>query len=555
MTLDPESQSLHQHVARFLVALAHLVELHRMGEVSAVDAAHQSGYAVDAVQRAARSGASQLIVTFNADVPFVRFVPLHAAPWVFRKLQPLARALRDHDWSELRVAPTIRPEDVVALSGRIAAPAHDAEPLDLAAVALGSERFEDLASVLSVDPTAPVTSLSQAYAAVVAALWDAQSALARGEMPPLVRLTRVAQLTVDLADTRRLAMTTPTAERLDGDRAARWIDTSMLASEMCLFVTPDRHVRRAVALAGLLLYLAPFDERGAASQDGPPSVSRGRRLVDPERLASRTLGLIVGIPHAGRTARLAASLAYEAQRRRYRFLASSPDASSPVSMEAVVLATAIRFFELRAKQRGPDVIDGVLAMLQDEVVNERDEVGLRLLMAALGAIPRGAVVELDTGEVARVVSAAREAIPAEPEVEVVVDAQGTKVLAPHAMDLARPLDDSAPRRGIRAVLALRAGAGDIPKVGSRDRPAARKHAPSQPKATRSSAPQRRALRDKSTTPATGMRPPEAVHLGPEILEDIVTPSSKRGSRPPAGEQEMNGELVTGNPGPDADRSD
>lgn len=521
---DAPSRDVHHAAASFVVALSTLVELQRGDRLTNADAEHQGAYAVEAVRMASQAGMPQLQVSFTAGVPFVRRCPLQAAPWVFRKIEPLVAALREHGWYDLRIDPAVRPGQVVSLAACIAAPAGDQDATALPPnVSLGAEVFEDLATVLPIDSTSPATTLARAYAAMVAALWDAQGTLARNELPDLTRMMRAAQVAVELADTRRLATATPTALRVNDDRAARWVDTSILAAEMCRFVTPERRVRRAVALATLLLSLAPFDERGAASQDGPPSVSRGRRLIDPGRLAARTLGLIIAVPRAAQGARLAASLAYEAQLRRYRFLGSSPEPNGQGSMEAVLIATAIRFFELRAKQRGDDVIDDVMHDLRAEAADERDEVALRLLMAAMGVLPRGAVVELDTREVARVVSPAREGMPPEPELEILVDSRGTALDSPVRCDLAAPANGDEPRRSVRTVLALTAEGNDqLPKAGTRDRVAPGRPKLAISKSKRSGSDIRQASRKKKAPNPRPSRPPGDVVLGPEIIEDLVS---------------------------------
>ena len=527
MTSGPDIVELHHHVARFVVALARLVELERSDSMSEADADHQGGYAVDAARKFALLEAGQLHVTFTARVPFVKRTPLQAAPWVFQRLELLASALHDHGWSDLRIEQTIRPEDVVELARLVAGPPDDDRSPTIPNVVLGAESFGDLATVVTVDRNARSTTLCTGYASVVAALWDARSAVARGDMPPLVRLTRAAQVTVDLACTGRMVATTPTSTRINDDTAARWVDTSVLAVEMCELVTNDRFLLRSVALAGLLLALAPFDERGAAGQDGPPSVSRGGRIVSPDRLAARTLGLLVGVPHVGRDARTAASLAFEAQRRRYRFLAASDASAFVASVEAVALATAIRFFELQARQSGVDVLDDVVGKLRAEAVDDRDDVALRMLLAALGTVPRGAVVELDTREIATVLSAAREGIPLEPEVEVLVDAGGSTLTSPRTLDLAKAPRDGERRRSLRAVLSWRVD-GELPTAGSRDRAVEAESPRTAEK--KSAGPKRDRERRKPALarPSSTPRPKSGVPLGLEILEDFVDPGEHNG---------------------------
>jgi len=520
MTADSPITDLHHHVARFVVALARIVHLVRRGDLADTDAEHQGGYAVDAVRQFAVQTDGAMHVTFTSGVPFVKRAPLHAAAWVFPRLEPLARALHSHGWSDLRVEPTARPEDIVALAMRIAAD-HDDEGSDIPHVTLGGESFGDLANVLPLDRSAPPTTLSVAYSSVVAALWDAQSGVSRGTMPPLARLMRAAQVVVSLAETRRLSASMPTSARLQDDPAARWVDTTVVSVEMCRLITRDPHRLRAVALAGLLLALTPFDERGVADKDGPPSLGGDRRIASSERLAAATLALIAGIRHVARTARLAATIAYEAQRCRYAFLGSGRSPGGCV--EARALATAVRFSELCRKQRETEPIDTALAALRPEAAGGRDDPILRLLLAALDVIPRGAVVELSGGDVAVVRSPAREALPPEPEVELRVDEKGESVRPGTFINLSRSARASEARPGISSVLALFDDVDVLPAAGSRDLPAT-------PTAeeSHSAKPAARRLLGPMTPPSRGppSRPPasrRAQPLDPDILEDIVGP--------------------------------
>ncbi len=497
-----------QQVARFLVALARLVDLVREGKADDV-VRHAAACTVDAVRQHVQTGGT-VHVTLAAGVPFVGRTPMRAAAWVFRQIEPLAAALHAQGWWDLRVDPLFSPNDAIALAAAIAkAPELGPSP-PVPHVQLGHDTLGDLATVVPIDRDVPSSTLGTAYASVVSTLWDARAWMTRGEMPQLERLLRSSQTVVELAATRRLAATTPTGGRLREDGAARWLDATLLAVEMIALLEPDRVELRDVALAGLLLSLAPFDERGAVDQDGPPSVTRGGRLGAPDRLAARTLGLLVGIPRVCRLARLAASLAAETQVRRYRHL-GSPNAVG-VSFPAVALATAIRFFELSAK-RSEGGADGVVAALRGECADEADELAMRLLLSALGAVPRGAVVELNSREVGVVLSPAIEGIPFEPEVEVLVDGAGKKLSTPYKVDVR----EAGPRRAVKTVLGLWRG-DELPVAGSRDRvkPGVAEEAKPKPK-------------------APAKRPSKASQfplLGEDILEDFGESTFPRASKPP-----------------------
>lgn len=500
--IPSDARRMHTQAARVVVALARLVELERQTPRPVTDVEHQSAYAADAVRQFCLLSPRPLHVTFTAGIPFLRRTPLWAAPWVFERLEPLAFALHAHGWSDLRIEQTVRPGDLVALASRIASDPDDQLPPKIPNVALGDESFADLASVLHVDETVPGTTLGTAYAAVVATLWETRSAAQRGEAPDLVRLQRSAQLVVDLAATRRFAATSPTSARIGGDGCARSVDATILAVEMRLAAGAERRRLSEIALAGLLLGLAPFDERGAAIADGPPSLGRGGRMTSASRLAARTLGLTMLIPRLAQAQRAAATLVYEAQLRRYRWL--SDESRGSAGMDAVVLATAVRFLELLGKSPGP--LEGVFRDLSLEAHDGRDELALRMLCAALGVVPPGSVLELRTGAIVVQRCTIREGIPSEliaEEVEsgdaVRADSVAGRVAVLHGFRLG----GRAPKRGERSVEEpQREPRSDRPKVRKSERP--------------SSLPRREPL----TRPSSPRL--EAVELGPEILSGIVS---------------------------------
>ena len=170
------------------------------------------------------------------------------------------------------------------------------------------------------------------------------------------------------------------------------------------------------------------------------------------------------------------------------------------------------------------MLDDVVVKLRAEAVDDRDEVALRMLLAALGTVPRGAVVELDTREIATVLSAAREGIPLEPEVEVLVDAGGRTLTSPRTLDLAKAPRDGERRRSLHAVLSWRVDGESLPTAGSRDRSVDEVKAPRTAQ-KKSAWPKRDGERRKPALarPSSTQRPRSGVPLGLEILEDFVDP--------------------------------
>jgi hypothetical protein len=421
---------------------------------------------VEAERQYGQEVASPFHVVLADMVPFLRMSPLWVAPWVFKRLENLIRAFHDHGWFALGIELAVESEDLIQLARVLMGQPTNGEQMSIPNIMLESKGFDELVSVMHVGQEASQSSLDAAYASVLAALWEARGGMKRGQMPELGRLLRAAQLVVDLSLTERLAGTAPTANRLRNDTAARWVDSSVLAVEVLRAAGKSVTEQRNVALAGLLLALVPFDERGVLDPDGPVSMPRAGPLTSARRLAAWSLGLLIGIPGLVAHGRYAANIAYETQRRRYCHIETTVDVED-MKMEfgAVVLATAIRFHEVLAVDGG---VDATVEVLRQEKCTESDQLALRFLMAVLWALPRGAVVELSTGEVGVVLSEAREGFCFEPKVELRVDAEGKNTSTPMVLDFSEA--STRKRYRIQAVLALGSmgEANALPMAGSRD---------------------------------------------------------------------------------------
>ncbi|HNS95373.1 MAG TPA: serine/threonine-protein kinase [Polyangiaceae bacterium] len=428
----------NEQVARFFVSLACLVELvQRQADEDSLQL--EALTTVDAVrQQAQRSG--KLHVTMEAGVPYVDKKPVLLAAWVAQQIEPLVGALQWLEWLDIRIDPRLTPDDAIAFATAIAT---ESSLESVRYVHVGKSNLQDLSDVIILDPHTSSNELKSTYATILAALWEARSAWAREQIPDLDGMLRVSQMVVDLAMTRRVAIT---GAKLGGDVGARWLDAALLAVEMVSLLESDPEQLRDVALAGLLLSVIPFDERGAVIKEGTTSWLRAGRLGDPSHLAQKTFSILMGISGIHGVIRRAITLASEAQARRYRRL--SVGASSASVWPAVALATSIRYVESLSRQVPGD--DALVEMLREESMDTTDEVCVRLLYSALGEVPRGAVVELASREVGVLRTPLRAWSEQVPIVAMAADELSREIPEFSRLE-ERPL---ASRSSLRAVLSL-----------------------------------------------------------------------------------------------------
>src|SRR5262249_10966277 len=121
------------------------------------------------------------------------------------------------------------------------------------------------------------------------------------------------------------------------------------------------------------------------------------------------------------------------------------------TVHAKMIMLARRYNDLLTPEPGlpPPTPDFAVATLAEELKEPQDKTILRMLVASLGLVPVGTVVQLSTGEIAEVV---RGGVAFDrPYVRVVMDAQGGMLPAPFDVDLARQ-NSGDPQRKITRVM-------------------------------------------------------------------------------------------------------
>lgn len=188
--------------------------------------------------------------------------------------------------------------------------------------------------------------------------------------------------------TRQLAVVDYTAHpsvldvilgEMDKDATHRAIDTAVLSAAIYRRVTDDPGALGRIILASVLL-----DLRLGGLEDAP--LASALAHVDLGRLRGDTVDRVL--------------VSYEANALLSGVEPTTihPDGGAP-SLEAYILATSRRFLDARVAltNAGDGAFDGVLAFLHEQAADDIAHLCVDLLVEAIGFIPQGAAVELESG--------------------------------------------------------------------------------------------------------------------------------------------------------------
>jgi hypothetical protein len=107
-------------------------------------------------------------------------------------------------------------------------------------------------------------------------------------------------------------------------------------------------------------------------------------------------------------------------------------------MTALLIRVVRAYIAKVAPPEGGTALSPADALAEIATLPDADPVVLRLVVAALGLLPTGTVVELATGEWAVVVGVSSGGAPHRPCIRLVTDARGHSLSTPTDLDLADP---------------------------------------------------------------------------------------------------------------------
>jgi hypothetical protein len=420
--------------------------------------------AVDAY--CACAGVSGAALLFIGDAAFVNRRLLGASRETYALAAELGQILHACDLSEVTLAEGVTREALVTFARALAEAWRDRS----ASPRLLAERFPCVTvrrvrvQSGSAEVGSPAAVAARTYAAAIVGMRAAGAEMKLGaealggpELPR--RIKRIAQKLVTLTEKDGRLLAALTVVVTERDDAAVSVASAALAVAMARQLTTDRVLLASLGMTALL-YGA-----GRRRLTGAAEIGAGfdRALNDDEldrAPASAAFELaVMGKLHA--PARMRAALVYESlwRRRSHRLGPVYGGRRSP-SLASHILTVARTFAELRAAAVGelPLGLDEAVHRVQSAATGMTERTTVKLLIGALGILPLGTMVELNTGEMGVVLTTPSLPIDfARPAVRVLYNEGANLLETPFDVDLARPPKGSAPMRVIRRVVSTDAG--------------------------------------------------------------------------------------------------
>jgi hypothetical protein len=302
------------------------------------------------------------------------------------------------------------------------------------------------------------------------------------------RIKRIAQSLVDLSEGSTPAYLGVTEVRnANFDEAGRAVNTAILAVAIARECSSDRGILAQVAMAAMMHDVSRPRAMALASAGGPamPGMAGPSTLSEDQedRLAAGAAAVLTALGRVNEPSITRTVLTFEALwLRRQTWLGPVYWGARQPTLHSKIIAVARRYNDLLTPEPGlmPAPPDYAVAVLAEELKESQDRSVLRMLVSALGLLPVGTVVQLNTGEVAEVVRGTK--LPGEkPIIHLIVDAQGGAVNPPVEIDLAQDLRRQVGRvvgvDGWKKGLVHRPGGqGEFPEEGAYD-PDAQNSAP------------------------------------------------------------------------------
>ncbi|MDB4940782.1 MAG: Translation initiation factor 2 [Labilithrix sp.] len=269
------------------------------------------------------------------------------------------------------------------------------------------------------------------------------------------RVKRIAQSLVDLSDGSTPAFLGVTEVRnANFDEAGRGVNTAILAVTLAREVTEDRSVLSQIAMAAMMHDVARPRAMALSQAAGPamPGMAGPTTLSEDQedRLPAGSAAVLTALGRVNEPSITRTVLAFEALwLRRQTWLGPVYWGARPSTLHARIITVARRYNDLLTPEPGlpPPTPDFAVATLSEELKDPQDRTVLRMLVAALGLLPMGTVVQLTTGEVAEVVRGPR-GLADKARIRLVMDANG-QALEPHEIELAED-----PQRAVARVMSV-----------------------------------------------------------------------------------------------------
>ena len=438
----PQRGQLHEQGAQAITSLHRLVRTALMHAIDN-DAVKQSALTAErSIGGLAAVVSGNAAFTFVHDMVFVCGQLLKAARLEYEAAADLASILHANNVSELSFEPGLRAHDLLALAGAIATASRDASRRDeLLTVSIEHVNIRKVDSL--IDASRDEAGLPESerilrlYATALVVMRDFFDDVAAGSTLLPHRVKRLAQRFVSIADANDPALlgmlTMAGAHRDDAGRAVQ---------SAILTLAVGRQLTRDTATLSRLVLAALMAETGRVRLAGAEGRDRLVALDDEVEMSVPPAAGAVCLATAGASPVGAARavLAFETTWLERIGLLGSLYGRDEAPLASARLVRMVRAFldfiaprDARVAETPPDALASVRAL------PDVDPVLFRLLVAALGVLPTGTVVELEAGEWAVVLGPSDEPTAhGRPRIKVVTDTEGRAQEAPATVDLGDP---------------------------------------------------------------------------------------------------------------------
>ncbi|MFT6399092.1 MAG: HD-GYP domain-containing protein (c-di-GMP phosphodiesterase class II), partial [Bradymonadia bacterium] len=445
------------------------------------------GRSVTVVNRLADDGLDEVSLLFLNDTVFVNGTLLKAGREIYEAALDLGGLLRRAGANEMSVSTTTTVEELTEVvayaSQKMRSDIRDEqapEPLP---------RFSEGASLRMIDPelledvqSGSMTArdrLGRTYASTLVVMRFLYDGLKEGRYAVSRQLKRLTQQLVLLADEDPKAFLGITRMRnVQDDEAGRAVNSAILAILATRELTTDVRTVSRVALSALMADIGRPRAAGMG-KDETSSIAVIPMLNDEQRrsLPRDTVVAVAAVGRLHEESLHRTVVGYEAQwLANKRVLGELYEGEYLPCLESTLVYMVRRFNELityDVYSQSRMAPDDAMRVLRRTATDETERRCADLLFQALGLVPRGTVVELNSGHVGVVVeNSDKPGLYGLPSIQVFADKMGKRV---HGIlvDLAKPSRDVLLYGGIRRIREDLESPSDLPQVEHAAPPKAR----------------------------------------------------------------------------------
>ncbi|MBX3233827.1 MAG: hypothetical protein KF837_41270, partial [Labilithrix sp.] len=450
------ARDLGSGVVVAIYRLVKLAQMHDLGNQAFVRQLEQTHQMIG--EYGLRSG-SNVSVLFAEKATFVAGQLLKGNRGAYEAATDLGAILERFGGSELHIARDITREELHQFAEQISIMHRSGNAAQVRLPrSMQLRQVADTARLrgIELEDLSPDQRMVRAYASAVVIMRRFFEDLSASKYVLPRRIKRIAQSLVDLSDAQAASYLGVTEVRnANFDEAGRAVNTAILAVAIAKETTSSRIALSQIAMAAMMHDVArPRALALAGAQGGPmPGMAGPTTLSEDQedRLAAGAAAVLTALGRVNEPSITRTVLAFESLwLRRRTWLGPVYWGVRAPTLHATIIAVARRYNDLLTPEPGlpPPTTDYAVAMLANELTDAQDRTVLRMLVSALGLLPIGTIVQLQTGEIAEVTRGAR-GLGDKPRVMLLADANNVQYAQPMELEVAQD-----PRRNVLRVLAI-----------------------------------------------------------------------------------------------------